>query len=86
MTQPTNTDELLRQEFEEWFSANYPDPVPIECIDEWRVFRSNQFSAYQACNAKRQKEMARDKALLRECWKAHAKVEEALKQAGYGNE
>ena len=94
----TNTDELLRQEFEAWSSGR----DLVGAYSPW--------SAYQACNAKHQEEMARDKALLRECAKelrdihihskepftshewlfyAHdvsGKILEKLKQQGYDND
>jgi hypothetical protein len=81
------TNDELRQEFEEWYGSkpeqdkwgNYELPLP-----------QARWEAYQACNAKRQEEMARDKALLRECASYirgnFASMELKLEKAGYGNE
>jgi len=89
----TNTDELLRQEFEAWY-----DPLHLGDMNmKDAVTRAYVWSAYQACNAKRQGEMARDKALLRECAATMKENIEScctyslvmynkLQQAGYGNE
>ena len=59
------TQDELRAEFEAWLDAPnnswLDDPLSVGYI---------QWEAYQACNAKRQEELARDKALLRECLEA----------------
>lgn len=65
-----NQDEL-RQEFEAWYNSNHKEP--INAADrrrdgDYRLGISGKWQAYQACNAKQNEEMARDRALLRECF------------------
>jgi hypothetical protein len=99
------TNDELRQEFDAWaVEHNMFGDFPCADNDFQDVYeadlaRTAFYAGYMACNAKRQEEMARDKALLREC--AHMllwaiKTGRAagwtdvllgnLKQAGYGNE
>jgi hypothetical protein len=105
------TNDELRQEFEDWkdcgmreayniafaTNAEFKKSFHNNLDDELERARQWGFElAYQACNAKRQEEMARLKALLRECEifvydcncskEKRVKLHKKLQAAGYGNE
>lgn len=41
----------IRKDFDRWFEIQYPDPVPDYALHEVRIFKDNQFTAYQAGRA-----------------------------------
>jgi hypothetical protein len=83
------TQDELMTEFEKFFIDNLDTKFQNLLLDYFS-------GGYQACNAKRQEEMARDKALLRECadivntvedyYLAIVKIGKILCEAGHGNE
>jgi hypothetical protein len=71
------TNDELRQEFEAWLKirwAKSTNPFLRRCneVDADRYYQDYDaefaWIVYQACNAKRQEEMARDKELLHDCF------------------